>query len=56
LSTPLKYLLRLDIKGYRECDWAAVGDLAARLPSRHSGAGVALVSRWCRIVKRLVEL
>jgi DNA-binding MarR family transcriptional regulator len=42
--TPLQYLLLLHIKGYREREWATVGELAERLQAQHHGV-VALISR-----------
>jgi DNA-binding MarR family transcriptional regulator len=42
--TPLQYLLLLHIKGYRDRDWATIGELAERLQAQHHGV-VALVSR-----------
>lgn len=42
--TPLQYLLLLHIKGYREREWATIGELAERLQAAHHGV-VALVSR-----------
>jgi DNA-binding MarR family transcriptional regulator len=42
--TPLQYLLLLHIKGYREREWATVGELAERLQAHHHGV-VALISR-----------
>lgn len=42
--TPLQYLLLLHIKGYKERDWATVGELAERLQAKPNGV-VALISR-----------
>jgi DNA-binding MarR family transcriptional regulator len=42
--TPLQYLLLLHIKGYKEREWATVGELAERLQAQQHGV-VALVSR-----------
>jgi DNA-binding MarR family transcriptional regulator len=54
--TPLQYLLLLHIKGYRERDWATVGELAERLQAQHHGV-VALVSRCeaLNLVRRQVS-
>jgi DNA-binding MarR family transcriptional regulator len=42
--TPLQYLLLLHIKGYKERDWATVGELAERLQAKPHCV-VALISR-----------
>jgi DNA-binding MarR family transcriptional regulator len=42
--TPLQYLLLLHIKGYKQRDWATVGELAERLQAKPNGV-VALISR-----------
>jgi DNA-binding MarR family transcriptional regulator len=42
--TPLQYLLLLHIKGFKDRDWATVGELAERLQARPNGV-VALISR-----------
>jgi DNA-binding MarR family transcriptional regulator len=42
--TPLQYLLLLHIKGYKDREWATIGELAERLQARQHGV-VALVTR-----------
>lgn len=42
--TPLQYLLLLHIKGFRDREWATIGELAERLQARQHGV-VALVTR-----------
>ena len=42
--TPLQYLLLLHIKGFKDREWATVGELAERLQARQHGV-VALVTR-----------
>ena len=42
--THLQYLLLLHIKGYREREWATIGELSERLQAQHHGV-VSLVSR-----------
>jgi DNA-binding MarR family transcriptional regulator len=42
--TPLQYLLLLHIKGFKDRDWATVGELAERLQAKPHGV-VALISR-----------
>jgi DNA-binding MarR family transcriptional regulator len=42
--TPLQYLLLLHIKGYKDREWATIGELAERLQSKQHGV-VALVTR-----------
>ena len=42
--TNLQYLLLLHVKGYKDRDWATVGELAERLQTHHNGV-VSLASR-----------
>lgn len=42
--TPLQYLLMLHIKGFKDREWATIGELAERLQAQQHGV-VALVSR-----------
>ncbi len=42
--TNLQYLLLLHIKGYKDREWATVGELAERLQTHHNGV-VSLASR-----------
>jgi len=42
--TNLQYLLLLHVKGYKDRDWATIGELAERLQSHHNGV-VSLASR-----------
>lgn len=42
--THLQYLLLLHIKGYRDREWATIGELAEKLQAHHHGV-VSLVSR-----------
>jgi DNA-binding MarR family transcriptional regulator len=42
--TPLQYLLLLHIKGFRDREWATIGELAERLQAKQHGV-VALVTR-----------
>lgn len=42
--TPLQYLLLLHVKGFRDREWATVGELAERLQAKQHGV-VALVTR-----------
>jgi len=42
--TNLQYLLMLHVKGYKDRDWATIGELAERLQSHHNGV-VSLASR-----------
>ena len=42
--TPLQYLLLLHIKGFKDREWATIGELAERLQAKQHGV-VALVTR-----------
>ncbi len=42
--TNLQYLLLLHLKGYRDREWATIGELAERLQTHHNGV-VSLASR-----------
>jgi DNA-binding MarR family transcriptional regulator len=42
--TNLQYLLLLHVKGYKDRDWATIGELAERLQTHHNGV-VSLASR-----------
>lgn len=42
--TNLQYLLLLHVKGYKDREWATIGELAERLQTRHHGV-VSLASR-----------
>ncbi len=42
--TNLQYLLLLHVKGYKDREWATIGELAERLQSPHNGV-VSLASR-----------
>ena len=42
--TNLQYLLLLHVKGYRDREWATIGELAERLQTPHNGV-VSLASR-----------
>jgi DNA-binding MarR family transcriptional regulator len=42
--TPLQYLLLLHIKGFKDREWATIGELAERLQAKQNGV-VALVTR-----------
>ena len=42
--TILQYLLLLHVKGYRDREWATIGELAERLQTHHNGV-VSLASR-----------
>ncbi len=42
--TNLQYLLLLHVKGYKDREWATVGELAERLQTHHNGV-VSLTSR-----------
>ncbi|MGA7594687.1 MAG: MarR family transcriptional regulator [Gallionella sp.] len=42
--TNLQYLLLLHVKGYKEREWATIGELAERLQTHHNGV-VSLASR-----------
>ena len=42
--TNLQYLLLLHVKGYRDREWATIGELAERLQTHHNGV-VSLASR-----------
>jgi len=42
--TNLQYLLMLHVKGFKDRDWATIGELADRLQSHHNGV-VSLASR-----------
>ena len=42
--TNLQYLLLLHVKGYKNREWATIGELAERLQTQHNGV-VALASR-----------
>lgn len=42
--TNLQYLLLLHVKGYKDREWATVGELAERLQTHHNGV-VSLASR-----------
>jgi DNA-binding MarR family transcriptional regulator len=42
--TNLQYLLLLHIKGYKDREWATIGELAERLQTHHNGV-VSLASR-----------
>lgn len=42
--TNLQYLLLLHVKGYKDREWATIGELAGRLQTHHNGV-VSLASR-----------
>ena len=42
--TNLQYLLMLHVKGYKDREWATIGELAERLQTHHNGV-VSLASR-----------
>ena len=42
--TPLQYLLLLHVKGFKDREWATIGELAERLQAKQHGV-VALVTR-----------
>jgi len=42
--TNLQYLLLLHVKGYKDREWATIGELAERLQTQHNGV-VSLASR-----------
>ena len=42
--TNLQYLLLLHVKGYKDREWATIGELAERLQTHHNGV-VSLASR-----------
>mgnify|MGYP001603576986 CR=1 FL=1 len=46
--THLQYLLLLHLKGFREREWATIGELSERLQAHHHGV-VSLVSRCVKL-------